>query len=313
MPWRMRRRPERASRVAAALVLLAVGAACHPDKDLRQPSARRELAERAARLETALEQAAADSAAVPAARPVARWVMPKSLSEVSGLALTGDGRLFGHDDERGIIHEVDYRRGVVRKHFQLGSQLVRADFEGLAIVEGRFLLVTSTGKIYETREGQRNEKVRYTVYDTRLGKECEFEGLTYDPAIRRLLLACKVAREQDVKGQVVIYRVPLPGQPGTPSRLRIPLASLVAGTGRESFHPSGIERDPRTGNYVVIAAEERQMAEVTPEGRVLWTRPLAKELHGQPEGVTITPDGLLVIGDEARQREGTITLYTFRP
>lgn len=295
------------------VVALALTTACNPEKDLARARAEGELAERKSRLAAAL--AAVPDSGPPGivGAPIARWEMPGDLAELSGLALTGEGRLFGHGDEVGHLAEIDYRRGVLVKEFGLGSQTAAADFEGLAIADGRFFVITSKGKIYETREGQARERVRYVIHDTRLGKECEVEGLAYDPTIPALLVACKNARGKEFEGQVVIYRWPLPGAEGMPSLLRIPVDSLVRGTEYKTFHPSGIERHPGTGNYVVIAAEERLIAELTPEGVVRWVRPLPKESHGQPEGVALTKDGILLIGDEARQREAAVTLYRYRP
>ena len=65
--------------------------------------------------------------------PLARWVMPQNLNEISGLALTPDGRLFAHPDERAIVSEIDYRRGVSSSSSFSGRRGVQGDFEGIAI------------------------------------------------------------------------------------------------------------------------------------------------------------------------------------
>ena len=50
-------------------------------------------------------------------KAVARWILPHDLDELSGLALTPDGRLLAQGDERGKISEIDYRRGIIVKQF----------------------------------------------------------------------------------------------------------------------------------------------------------------------------------------------------
>jgi hypothetical protein len=123
--------------------------------------------------------------------PLARWIMPKDLNEISGLALTPDGRLFTHPDERAVISELDYRRGVVIKQFLLGRRGAQADFEGIAIAGERMFLLTSNGRLFEFKEGANGATVEYSIHDLELGKECEFEGLGFDSSLNAVLLVCK--------------------------------------------------------------------------------------------------------------------------
>lgn len=84
-----------------------------------------------------------------------RISLPERLREISGLAMTADGRALAHDDEVGIIYEIDHRQGRVVKEFRLGNDTVRADFEGIAVAGDRIYLVTSDGTIYESPEGRK--------------------------------------------------------------------------------------------------------------------------------------------------------------
>ena len=44
-----------------------------------------------------------------------RWKLPEDLDEISGLALTADGRVLAHNDEQGIVFELDpWRKAVVK-------------------------------------------------------------------------------------------------------------------------------------------------------------------------------------------------------
>ena len=86
--------------------------------------------------------------------------------------------------------EVDYRRGVIIKHFYAGEKSLRGDFESITFGDNRFFLMTSNGMIYEFPEGEPGERVDCTVYDTHLGAECEFEGMVYEPEKGDLLLSC---------------------------------------------------------------------------------------------------------------------------
>jgi uncharacterized protein YjiK len=261
-----------------------------------------ELASREARLNLARRAGGADTV------PLARWVLPPDLAEASGLALSPDGRLFSHPDERGIVSEIDYRRGVVVKQFLLGRRGVQADFEGMAIVGDTMYLLASNGRIYEFREGANGAHVDHSIHDLELGKECEFEGLAYDSTIGSLLLPCKHVGVKELQDHLVIYRWRLSETGGERlSRVATPVTQLEEANAWKEFRPTGIEVDPLSGNYVLVTAE-RALIIVSKEGEILATRQLPVS-HDQPEGVAITADSILIISDEAVTRPATITLY----
>jgi uncharacterized protein YjiK len=239
-----------------------------------------------------------------------RFRLPRALREVSGLAMTEDGRLLAHGDERGIVSEVDYRTGAIVKSFSLGAPPVPDDFEGIAVADGRLFLIASGGRLYETREGGPGAAVRYRAYDTGFGARCELEGLAYEPSDRSLLVGCKRPFERALRGSVTLFRWSIDRRaPATPSSLSMPLADIVRATGEKAFHPSSVEREPRTGHYVIVAGPQRLLAEVTPTGSVVATRSLSRALHRQPEGLTFIGDSILAIADEGGSGFPTLTLY----
>ena len=240
---------------------------------------------------------------------IARWVLPRELDEISGIALTPDGRLLAHGDERAQVSEIDYRRGVIVKQFVVGNPTVRADLEGITVANDVVFMATDKGVLYEFREGVNGSRVDYLMYDTRLGKECEFEGLAYDPKIHSLLLACKEVEDKRLRADsMVIYRWRLSGGGQRISRITAPLSRILPAINEKEFHPAEITIDPTTGNYVIIASIERALVEITPAGEEISARKLAGQ-HDQPESIAITKEGLLIIGDEAGGRRAFITLY----
>jgi uncharacterized protein YjiK len=242
--------------------------------------------------------------------PVAMWIMPPELREISGLALTADGRLLAHDDEEGKVYELDPRRGMIVKSFTLGDG-PKKDFEAITIVGPDIYMLVSDGVLYRFREGANNSRVQYQVIDTHLGKECEFEGLVYEPDSSRLLMPCKVVHKKDLKGNLVIYKLKLPIEPGALSVQAIPMEDVTSEHNWKEFRPSDMTIDPLTRNYVIISAREPAIIEVTPDGDVLKAEKLPGH-HLQAEGVAITPDSILMISDEATSKPAAITLYRWR-
>ena len=242
-----------------------------------------------------------------------RWKLPNRMTEISGLAMTPDNRLLTHNDEAGVIYEVNYTDGAIVKAFGLAnrSTVIADDFEGIAVADGRIYLVTSTGRIYECSEGADGERVPFEVYRTDVGHACEIEGLAYDPGERVLLVLCKNPLSPELDAQVVIYRWSVDTkQIVEGGRIVFPLSEFVGRIGSKKFQPSGIERHPLSGNYFLVAARQSAIAEVTPAGQVVSARRLPQKWHRQPEGITFGADNTLIVSDEGSGKRARLTLYS---
>jgi len=243
--------------------------------------------------------------------PVADWIMPPELREISGLALTTRGTVLTHDDNVGRVYEIDPRTGILLKGFSLEGG-VRGDFEAITIAGPDVYLLRSNGKIYKFKEGPDASQVPYSMYDTGLGKQCEFESMAYEADSSRLDLVCKKFLDKKAPKEVLIFHVPLPlGDPSAITAMQIPIKDVIGKNTWKNFHPSDINIDPVTKNYVIVASKEKGLIVVTPDGDVVRSEPLPGD-HRQPEGVAITPDSLLLVSDEANVKPPAITLYRWR-
>ncbi|MDE2743066.1 MAG: hypothetical protein OXI58_15845 [Gemmatimonadota bacterium] len=245
-------------------------------------------------------------------KPARRFKLPKQWREISGLAMLGENRLLAHDDERGVVFEIDYRDGSIVKSFAISDQRdpVADDFEGIAAAEGRVYLVSSSGRLYEFVEGTDGETVLYNLYTTGIGRDHEIEGLAYDPDQRVLLLISKNPKNPRQTGLVAICRWSLDTkQLVEDGHILIPAIALSSRTDSKRFQPSGIERHPVSGNYFVVAARQRAIAEITPQGQVLAVADLAVDRHPQTEGIAFASDNTLIVSDEGVSKRATLTFY----
>jgi len=243
--------------------------------------------------------------------PVTRWLLPPELREISGLALTPDDRLFVHGDEWAVIWEIDYRRGTMLKHFALGRGRLKGDFESIAIVSDRFFLLTSKGSLLEFKEDADSSHADFTETDTGLRDVCEFEGMAYEPASASLLFACKEVLTTSLKDSLVIFRWKLDGEQARGlalPRITVLESDAVGTNGWKHVKPSDLTVDRLTGNYVLIAAKDKALIVLSPEGKVVSSRALPGE-HDQAEGVAITRDGLLLVSDEGPRGQAVLTSY----
>jgi uncharacterized protein YjiK len=262
---------------------------------------KQELARRIATADAAPEMAV----------PLAMWIMPPQLREISGLALTSRGTVLTHDDNSGRVSEIDPKTGILVKAFSLtGNQ--KEDFEAITIAGNDIYLMASDGKLFRFREGADGQQVQFMMFDTGLGKKCEFESLAYEADSTRLVMVCKRILDKQAPKELVLYRMPLPLNRATFSVIQVPLKQVVGSNKWKNFRPSDITIDPFTRNYVIIASHEKGLLVLTPDGDVVRSEPLPGD-HRQPEGVAITRDSILLISDEANMKPAAITLYKWRP
>jgi hypothetical protein len=246
--------------------------------------------------------------------PARRLKLSSELAEISGLALTQDGRLLAHGDERGTIWQIDPATGEVGKRFGFGSHghLLHGDFEDIQVVGQRIFLVTSSGKIFEGREAEDGVVIDALPRSAGLGGACEVEGLAFDPSSNSLLLLCKQVWSKRWRGVVVILAVSIETWRFEPEpRILIRERALEQVTGAKRFHGSAIVRHPRTGTYLLLAGPEQAYAEIDTKGLVLGGGRLPAEFHRQSEGIAIGPDLTLFISDEAAGKHATLTAYAY--
>jgi uncharacterized protein YjiK len=237
--------------------------------------------------------------------------LSNQLREISGLACTKDGRVFCHNDEKGVVYEIDPKSGKILKRFQLGSIGIEADFEGIAIVGTTFYLVDSRGTLYNFNEGGDLENVKVESRRVGFSSKFEIEGLCYNPDINALLFACKEYPGKNFKGYRTVFAYSLDKQTLLPKPIiKIDLDEIKKELGKDDFYPSGIEYNNSTKTYFVISSKSQQViAEFSSSGELKSIKKLKNKYHQQPEGITFLPDGRMIISDEGGNGKATITIY----
>ncbi len=234
------------------------------------------------------------------------------IDEASGLAATEDGRLFTHGDEQAVVYQVHPVAGTVLKQFSMGVPVLAGDFEGIAVAGDRFFMINSQGLLLEFKEGLDDESIPFAGVDTGLEDRCEVEGLAFEPAAQALVAACKSVPDDD-KDLIVLYRIRLSDLSVEPESIRVPEAGLEAFGLSDHFAPSGVEVDPETGSLILISARQESIIEITAEGRIISGFDLGSNRHPRVEGISILPDGTLLLADERQRGRAHITTYSRRP
>jgi len=234
--------------------------------------------------------------------------LPKELTEISGITMTPDGRLFAQQDENGIIYQADYANGIITKKFALGNPVIKDDFEDIAFANNKFYLLKSSGDIYEFDEGVDGEAVEFKIYKTELNHANDVEGLCFDAETNSLLLACKGASGTGDNEDKTIYSFSLDSM----KLNKTPRFILSHDEIKKNFNPSGIEKNPFTGTYFIIAANGNEIIEISKEGKILGRNSLPADIHMQPEGITFSKDRNLLISNEGKSGKGYIVIYNYK-
>lgn len=242
------------------------------------------------------------------------FVLPKKISEASGLTMSDNGRLFCHDDERGVVYQIDYSNGKIVKQFSLGNFGVKGDFEDITMKGKMFYLAESDGTIYEFPEANDGQRVEFKTYKTFLTAKNDVEGLAYDPESDCLLVACKGFPGKGHEGSKAVYSFSLKTKKlsDTP-RFLIPLKKITKKSTDREFKPSGIALHPKSGTFFIIAAHGWSIVEISKDGELLGQQSINPTANPHPEGIAFASDLTLILCNDGQGSRGTITIYPFTP
>ena len=250
--------------------------------------------------------AAAAAQAVPytLATPSAAFDLVPDLREISDLTVLANGNLAAVQDEAGILYELDPATGAV-----VGEQEFkrRGDFEGVERVGDDVWALASDGDLYRIRTT--GTDVDAERFKTALAGRNDTEGLAYDEANNRLLIACKENPGNGLGRVRAVYAFDL----RTLTLSSAPVFTLDRRLvdARQPFKPSALAIRPATGQIYVLSSVRKAIAVLTSAGALETVIDLPEALYAQPEGITFAPDGTLYISNEGPR--GPATLLRFDP
>ncbi|WP_420455343.1 SdiA-regulated domain-containing protein [Rubrivirga sp.] len=248
---------------------------------------------------------AGPSAAIPYRldAPDAVVALPAELREISGLTVLPSGRLGAVQDEAGTIFEIDPATGVIvdRLVFETAG-----DFEGLATTDDAVWVLRSDGDLYRVARDSTGMPSARKV-ETRLKSRNDTEGLAFDAAQNRLLVACKEWPGDDLGRVRAVYAFDL----ATETMSETPVFALdrEAVDSAVNFRPSALAIHPTTGGLYVLSSVRRAIAVVGPDGALVGIADLPGDVAPQPEGLAFTADGTLYVSSEGPSGPGTLLRY----
>ncbi len=258
------------------------------------------------------------------------FVMPKKLKEISGLGFSSDyKKLVAVQDEQGILFFLDKNTGKIVNEVEFWDA---GDYEGVEIVGNEAFVVKSTGTIYRIKL-ERKEVEKYNFF---LEQENDVEGLAYDKANNRLLLACKAKAGQGEtsKTKKGIYsfdlkQLQLKTEPAFTVSQQDVLQYLSTSdylkdkdkllehfdenADEFSFAPSSLAIHPLSGQIYILSSVGKLLMIIDMNSAIVHIEKLKKKIHAQPEGICFDQDGTMYIANEAKDDEpGKILVFKMK-
>ena len=250
--------------------------------------------------------------------------MTTKLNEISGLSLSNQKDLiYAVQDEKGSVYVLDKKDGKVKHKFGFWKA---GDFEGIEIVNDVAYVIKSSGDIFQiTDMGKEEQKVK--KISTVLRRENDVEGLCYDEANNRLLLACKgrpATGESilDFRQKKAIYGFDLKTLELSldpifevdlndiqnylkKQKLTRQIEKLIEFFSPKmenlTFNPSAIAIHPKTADVYITSSVGKVLIVLDKKGKLKHIEKLDKKVHCQPEGLAFEPNGDLYISNEAKE------------
>lgn len=244
-------------------------------------------------------------------QPALSFVLADELRENSGLAILPNGQIGTVQDEDGIVYALNPETGTIEAEYPFGES---GDYEGIEWVGDRGFVLRSDGTLIEL-VGWPDDVREAQTYETSLKRKNDAEGLGYDAASGRLLIACKEdpGAGLDEGDERAIYAFdPETGELTDDPVYVIDLRDIEELASRGgAFRPSAVAVHPSNGDVYVLSGPSQALAILTSGGDLKSVHTLDRSMFEQPEGLAFTSDGTLYISSEGS--DGPPMLYRFAP
>jgi uncharacterized protein YjiK len=232
--------------------------------------------------------------------------LPVELDEISGLAFyPADTSVFAIGDEFGWLYKIPLTAGKPIRKWKFSSE---GDFEDLAMVDKVFYVLKSNGNIIAFTFDDHNQILKQQQDFPASGNE--FEILYYDRHVFKLTMICKDC-ESDKKKALTAFYFKLNKQFDDSSSINVTAIANMIGEKKIRFKPSAAAINPVTDELFIVSSVNKLLVVADRKGNPKETYPIDVALFKQPEGITFTPEGDMIISNESADR-GAANLLFFK-
>jgi len=233
-------------------------------------------------------------------KPV-KYIMPDTLHEISGIAFKDGnaGILYAEEDEHGRV----YYLHLGDKTAKYTAFRPKGDFEDMAICGQQVVMLQSKGVLYtlpfaEVGKPQTSNVQKWEA----ILPEGEYEGLYADEKTQQVYVLCKHCSidKTSKTNSGFIFNLDANGNIKKSGDFMISVKHIEDLTGQDKvrFHPSGLSRNPVTGDWWILSSVNKMIVVADDKWKVRQVYNLNPALFTQPEGIAFDNHNNLYISNE---------------
>ncbi len=236
------------------------------------------------------------------------YKLPAILDEISGIYYyPKDSSIFAIQDEKGWLFKIRLKKPLQVERWKFSTG---ADYEDMALVDSNFFVLRSKGVLEKFKFSSAGSMSIQSFTVPQLEKN-EFETLFYDSTLHQLILICKNC-EDDNKKEVSSWAFdPLTDTFSSSFAIKTSKIRAQLNDEKLKLKPSAAAIHPLTGELYIIASVNKALVILNKDHSVKNSYKIDPALFKQPEGMTFTPKGDLIISNEAAEK-GAANILIFK-
>jgi uncharacterized protein YjiK len=224
--------------------------------------------------------------------------LPDYLSEISGMAYyPKDNAVFAISDEKAWLYKIFLSKGMEIQKWKFAG---KKDYEDIVLFDSTFYVLQSKGNIISLRFFS-PDSITAQEYNLNLDGKNEFEILYPDKDQKRLIMLCKDC-EADDKNSLTAWTFDLSSLTFSQTPAYVVDVRKIEELMQEKkvkFKPSAAAIHPLTGQLYIISSVNKVLVVADKNGVPEKVYKLNPALYKQPEGLTFSPEGHLIISNES--------------
>lgn len=239
--------------------------------------------------------------------------LPPALDEISGIVYyPKDKSVLAINDEVGWLYKIYLKEDPDIQKWKYSNG---ADFEDLVLADSTFYVLESNGNIIKFKFIRPDSAATQEFIFPAPGKN-EFEILYHEPQANRLILLCKDC-EIDSKNSLTAFAFDLDSMAYSQNPAYIIDIRKIEDLLEEKrlrFKPSAAAIHPKTSELYIISSINKVLVVADLKGVPKKVYKISPRLYKQPEGMTFTLNGDMIVSNESADiGAANILFFKYKP